>query len=101
MEGEPGILRIGIPTGVGTKGVRKEDLIIAKNMLSEMTSEYITQKWGQYYVVEYDNLVKYLDLIMSKWGMVLEVKVPNLTYAKAIMKSFEYDIIDIIKSSKI
>lgn len=90
MDNEPGILRIGIPTGFGTNGVRKEALAIAKQMLSTMTPEPIHQQWCKYYTAEPDPdyYTYYKD---TRWGMVLTVKVDNLRRCKAIMLDFDYD----------
>jgi len=90
MEGQPGILRIGIPTGYGTNGIRKEALAIAKQMLSTMTPEPIHQQWCKYYTAEPDpdHYTYYKD---TRWGMVLTVKVDNLRRCKAIMLDFDYD----------
>ena len=92
MENEPGILRIGIPTGFGTNGIRKEALMIAKQMLSEMTSEPIHQEWCKYHIPEPDPN-RYTYFTRARWGMVLTAKVDNLDYCKAIMLDFEYDYV--------
>ena len=99
MDNEPGILRIGIPTGYGTNGVRKEALLIAKQMLSEMTSEPIHQQWRKYYIAEPD-LDHYTYYSDTRWGMVLTAKVDNLEYCKAIMLDFEYDNVLILESER-
>ena len=88
-----GILRIGIPTGKGANGVRKEALEVAKRMLKEMTSEPITQKWCKYYPL-YGDIDAWVG---HKWGMVISAKVPNLEYSMSIMESFEYDIVESVR----
>lgn len=97
IEGKPGLLRIGIPTSMGTNGVRKEAIEIARNMLKEMCTEPIFQKWCKYGVLEKnkDNTIYYY----YRWGMVLTTKVKNLEYATAIMESFDFDIacLDVLK----
>lgn len=100
MEGQPGILRIGIPTGYGTNGVRKEALAIAKQMLSAMTPEPIHQEWCKYYIAQPDPdyYTYYKDI---KWGMVLTAKVDNLEYCKSIMLDFDYDNVIALESERV
>lgn len=93
MESKEGVLRIGIPTGRGTNGVRKEAVAIAKAMLAQMGTKYIHQRWCKYYVLhpefsEDDYFTK------ISWGTVLTAEVPDLEYAQGIMQSFEYDVVD-------
>lgn len=91
MDNEPGILRIGIPTGYGTNGIRKEALVIAKQMLAEMTSEPIHKQWCKYHIPEPDPDHYIYYNTRARWGMVLTAKVDNLRRCKAIMLDFEYD----------
>jgi hypothetical protein len=87
MEAKAGIVRIGIPTGLGRNGVRKEALEIAKRMLQEMSSKPVTHKWCKYYIPKEG----YEYFSNGRWGMVVSAHVENVEYAKAIMLSFEYD----------
>jgi hypothetical protein len=89
MEAKAGIVRIGIPTGLGRNGVRKEALEIAKRMLQEMSSKPVTHKWCKYYIPAADENSSFYGT--SRWGMVVSAHVENVEYAKAIMLSFEYD----------
>ena len=93
MEAKKGLLRIGVPTGFGPNGVRKEAVKIAKVMLAEMGSGKIEQHWGKYY----HSTSKFYD---GKWGVVLSVEVPDLEYTLSIMKSFEYDEVFMMEKEK-
>lgn len=97
MDNESGILRIGIPTGFGTNGVRKEAVKIAKAMLTEMGSGKIDEKWGKYFVPS--SSVNFpFDF---RWGVMLTTEVSNLEYAKSIMLSFDYDDILMTDAEKL
>jgi hypothetical protein len=93
MESKIGVLRIGIPTGRGTNGVRKEAVEIAKAMLTQMGAKYIHQRWCKYYILE-PEFSETLYFTRLSWGTVLTAEVPDLEYAQGIMQSFEYDIVD-------
>ncbi len=99
MEAKSGLLRIGVPTGFGTNGVRKEAVKIAKVMLAEMGSGKVEEHWGKYYtpkVPEED----YPGYLYHKWGVVLSAEVPDVEYAKLIMLSFDYHDVDMLDSEK-
>ena len=89
MEDKAGIVRIGIPTGLGRNGVRKEALEIARRMLQEMSSKPVTHKWCKYYIPDPEDYKTFFG--NCRWGMVISAHVENVEYAKAIMLSFEYD----------
>ena len=89
MDSKAGIVRIGIPTGLGSNGVRKEAFKIAIKMLEEMSSKSVTHKWCKYFIPEREGYTTYFGNV--RWGMVLSAHVENVEYAKAIMLSFEYD----------
>lgn len=102
MEAKEGLLRIGIPTGFGTNGVRKEALKIARVMLAQMGAGNIEEQWTKYYthkdpIREWKAYYSYND----KWGVVLSVEVPDLEYALSIMKSFEYDEVFMTEKEKL
>lgn len=99
MEAKEGLLRIGVPTGFGTNGVRKEAVKIAKVMLAEMGSGKVEEHWGKYYtsrVPEED----YPGFLYHKWGVVLSAEVSDVEYAKSIMLSFNYDDIYMLESER-
>ena len=93
MEAKSGLLRIGVPTGFGTNGVRKEAVKIAKAMLTEMGTKYIHQRWCKYYVLDTDLAIDKDYFTRLSWGTVLIAEVPDLEYAQEIMQSFEYHIV--------
>lgn len=101
MEAKEGLLRIGIPTGFGTNGVRKEALKIARVMLAQMSSGNIEEHWTKYYIPR-GNTDEYFTnrYYHDKWGVVLSVEVPDLEYALSIMKSFEYDEVYMTEKEK-
>jgi hypothetical protein len=101
MDKEVKKIRIGIPTGLGTNGVRKEALVMVKAMLKEKTSQPITQQWCKY---EIDTTVDNEDIVhfkfrqggwqhnsFFKWGMVVTAYVTDFEHIKAIMLDFGYD----------
>jgi hypothetical protein len=99
MEAKEGLLRIGIPTGLGPKGVRKEAVDIAKAMLTQMGAKYINKRYTKYYVPENPNLDNgHFDTV--RWGVVLSTEVPDVEYARSIMLSFDYDNIQMLDSEK-
>jgi len=98
MESKTGVLRIGIPTGRGTNGVRKEAVAIAKAMLTQMGTKYIHQRWCKYYISNPDEYSETRYFTRLSWGTVLTAEVPDLEYAQEIMQSFEYDIVDKLAS---
>lgn len=99
MEAKAGIIRIGIPTGLGRNGVRKEAFKIAVKLLQEMSSKPVTNKWCKYYIPDPEGYKTYFGNI--RWGMVLSAHVDNVEYAKAIMLSFEYDEVIHLEEEKI
>ena len=104
MNTKEGLLRIGIPTGFGPNGVRKEAVKIARALLTGMNSENITEHWGKYYIPRNEQLnplwSAYPGHQDSKWGVVISAEVSNLEYAKSIMLSFDYDDIYMIEAEK-
>jgi len=99
MEDKAGIVRIGIPTGLGRNGVRKEALEIARRMLQEMSSKPVTHKWCKYYIPNDGLYSTYFGT--TRWGMVVSAHVENVEYAKAIMLSFEYDEVTDLEEERI
>jgi hypothetical protein len=99
MENKIGVLRIGIPTGLGPNGVRKEAVKIAKAMFTEMGAKYINKRYTKYYVPEAYNLDSGLFHTV-KWGVVLSAEVPDVEYARSIMLSFDYDNVDMLESEE-
>ena len=95
MEKEVKELRIGIRTGLGTNGVRKEALAMVKAMLQEKTSQPITQRWCKYEAsnLEYDpdDRTTWGYQYNHKWGMVVTAYVIDFDHIKAIMLDFGYD----------
>tara|TARA_R110000868_G_scaffold201271_1_gene448832 strand:- start:111 stop:518 length:408 start_codon:yes stop_codon:yes gene_type:complete len=103
METKGGLLRIGISTGIRTKGVQKEAVMIAKSILAQMGSEQIVEQWDKYYLPQDQNEIgdwDYPSHRHAKWGVVLSVGVPDLKYALSIMKSFEYDEVFMLGSEE-
>jgi len=99
MEAKEGLLRIGVPTGFGTNGVRKEAVKIAKVMLAEMGSGKVEEHWGKYYTPKVPEQ-HYPGHFYHKWGVVLSTEVLDVEYAKLIMLSFDYDDVDMLESER-
>jgi hypothetical protein len=99
MEAKEGLLRIGVPTGFGTNGVRKEAVKIAKVMLAEMGSGKVEEHWGKYYTPKVPEQ-HYPGHFYHKWGVVLSTEVPDVEYARSIMLSFDYDTVDMLESER-
>lgn len=99
MESKAGELRIGIPTGLGTNGVRKEAVEIAKRMLQEMSSKPVTCKWCKYHKAVLDPYRNWHGDI--RWGNVLTAYVDDVEYAKSIMLSFDYDEVIMLHDERV
>jgi hypothetical protein len=99
MEAKSGLLRIGIPTGFGPNGVRKEAVKIAKVMLAEMGSGNIEEQWGKYYTPRFPGRA-YPSSLYDKWGVVLSTEVADVEYARSIMLSFDYDTVYMLESER-